>query len=185
MYFLFFYQTKYAGSVLDSRLIVLGLHLDMYEASPVGPVMENLYQNTEETDAVDQSENVVQVESRTLFYQDHTFHQDTQSSSVQDVNGQQQRQLWKDDIIDFITGIFWILESKSWPTTGVNPPTQVPKPKGLVHVLLPSTKSTLKKSGHLLVSGGNLADLCADLIRTPIITKERISKINAIINTTF
>ena len=112
MYFLFFHQTKYAGSVLDSRLIVLGLHLDMHEASPAEPVMENLYQNTEETDAVDQSENVVQVESRTLFYQDHTFHQDTQSSSVQDVNDQQQRQLWKDDIIDFITGIFWILESK-------------------------------------------------------------------------
>ena len=78
-----------------------------------------------------------------------------------------------------------MIVSISSPTIGVNPSAQLPKPKGLVQVLLPFSKSTLKKSGHLLVSGGNLADVCADLIRTPIITKERMSKINAIINTTF
>ena len=91
-------------------MIVLGLHLDQQEASSAG---EDFCQSTPETDTIDQSDNFVNVESRTLFYQDHTFHQDTQSSSAQgDENGQQARQLWKDDIIDFITGIFWILESK-------------------------------------------------------------------------
>ena len=80
---------------------------------------------------------------------------------------------------------FCTLESKSFPTTGVSPLAQLPKPKGLLQWILPFWRSTLKKSGHLLVSGGNLADVCADLMSTPTITKERISKINAIINTTF
>ena len=95
---------------MDSRLIVLGLHLDQQEASSAA---EGFSQSSPVDDSIDQSDNFSNVESRTLFYQDHTFHQDTQSSSPQgDENGQQPRQLWRDDIVDFITGIFWILESK-------------------------------------------------------------------------
>ena len=89
-------------------MIVLGLHEDQHE--PISRV-EHLSQNTPDSDAIDQSDNIVNVESRTLFYQDHTFQQDAQLTQGEE-NGLQQRHVWKDDIIDFITGIFWILESK-------------------------------------------------------------------------
>ena len=89
-------------------MIVLGLHEDQQE--PISRV-DHLSQNTSDTDAIDQSDNNVNGESRTLFYQDHTFQQDVPLSQG-DENGLKPRHVWKDDIIDFITGIFWILESK-------------------------------------------------------------------------
>ena len=90
-------------------MIVLGLHEDQYEAN-AGE--EHFAQTTHEPDTIDQSENLANVESRTLFYQDHTFHQHETPAQAEDVISQTNKHVWKDDIIDFITGIFWILESK-------------------------------------------------------------------------
>ena len=101
---------KYAGTILDSRLIVLGLHLDQQDIGG-GSSVDGICQVTPDSDVYDQSDSFSNVESRTLFYQDHAFQQDP-SLSQEDNNSSRQGQLWREDIIDFITGIFWILESK-------------------------------------------------------------------------
>ena len=111
MHRIYYLQTKYAGSVLDSRLIVLGLHLDRQQEAC--PSADSVCQITPEIDNYDESDKFVSIESRTLFYQEHAFHQGAAHSpgSSHD-NGQTQGQLWREDTVDFITGIFWILESR-------------------------------------------------------------------------
>ena len=85
----------------------------MHEDQEVSSGNDNSDQLTQETAASEQGDNYVNVESRTLFYQDHTFQNDqlpaAQNETAAEITS---RHAWKDDIIDFITGIFWILESK-------------------------------------------------------------------------
>ena len=88
----------------------MGLHGDQHEVTTGA---EHFSQSRHENDPGDQSDNFVNVESRILFYQNHTFEQNGQLVPPQtEENSQTSKHVWKDDIIDFITGIFWILESK-------------------------------------------------------------------------
>lgn len=85
----------------------------MHEDQDVSSGNDNFDQLTQETAASEQGDNYVNVESRTLFYQDHTFQNDQLPAAQNETAAETtSRHAWKDDIIDFITGIFWILESK-------------------------------------------------------------------------
>ena len=88
-------------------MIVLGLH-DQQESVCT---TENT-RSTEENETSSEIDNFANVESRTLFYQDHTFQQEVAESSQDNNHCLQPRLLWKEDIVDFLSGIFWILESK-------------------------------------------------------------------------
>ena len=86
---------------------MLGLHDDQQET---GDLVDNVT-SAEENEISSHPDNLANVESRTLFYQDHTFQQDLSESS--NINPSLQgRLIWKEDIVDFLSGIFWILESK-------------------------------------------------------------------------
>ena len=86
---------------------MLGLHDEQQETVDT---TDNI-RSTEENEIVSQGDNFANVESRTLFYQDHTFQQEFPESS-NDSHNMQTRLIWKDDVVDFLSGIFWILESK-------------------------------------------------------------------------